>query len=44
MPEDKKEDAGLQFPDMTGPEFDTHDGLGAPWEHELPEQQEGYWP
>jgi len=23
----------LEWPNTTGPEFDTHDGLGAPWEH-----------
>lgn len=27
-------DVGLQFPATTGPEFDTHDCLGAPWENE----------
>lgn len=23
----------LDWPDTTSPEFDTHDGLGAPWDH-----------
>jgi DNA (cytosine-5)-methyltransferase 1 len=32
-PKPRRQDDGLQFPDTTGPEFDTHDGLGGPWEH-----------